>query len=64
MKTIKVMSIIGIIWFSIMFLGMVGSDYDDAGGFGAFAILYAIPYSIVCLVQANRMKKMIIDKSA
>lgn len=55
----KTLSIIGIIWFSILFLGMSEfADYepDAAMGCGFLAIIYAIPYSIVGLVKSIKSK--------
>lgn len=53
----RVMSIIGIILFSLALLGMleqVDSDWEAAAGFGFLGLLYAIPYSIVGLIEANK----------
>lgn len=51
------MSIIGICWFSLMFICMAvlqDSDPDAAIGAGVLAILYALPFSIVGLVKSNK----------
>lgn len=52
----KVMSIIGIAWFSLSFLCLVAfnknGDAVAAVGWGILGMLYAIPYSIVGLVQS------------
>ena len=51
------MSIIGICWFSLMFICMAAyadSDPDAAIGAGMFAVLYALPLSIVGLVKSNK----------
>jgi len=55
----RVMSIIGIIWFSITLLGMMDQadvDWEAAAGLGFLGLLYAIPYSIVGLIDANKNK--------
>lgn len=51
------MSIIGICWFSLMFITMAAwqdSDPDAAIGAGYLAILYALPLSIVGLVKSSK----------
>ncbi len=57
----KVMSIIGIVWFSLSFICMIAfinSNIEAAAGWGVLGILYAIPYSIVGLViSINASKK-------
>jgi len=53
----KVMAIIGIVWFSISILCLVSfnnSLNDEAVGWGFLALLYALPFSIVVLVQTNK----------
>jgi uncharacterized membrane protein len=61
MKTIKVMSIIGIVVGSLSFLCLLAFDnpyeYDAAIGWGIIAVLYFIPFSIVGLTHANRNNK-------
>ena len=75
MNTIKVMSIIGIVIFSICFLATVGflpeatidsgysaTDIENAEavmGLGILVSMYGIAYSITCLVQSNKVKKEI-----
>lgn len=57
MKTLKVMSIIGIVYFPfclLISLGFSRSDPFAAAGWGLLSTLYAIPFSIVVLVQANK----------
>jgi len=58
MKTIKVMSIIGIVIGALSFLCLVAYndpyDYDVAIGWGLIAVFYFIPFSIVGLVHANK----------
>ncbi len=54
------MSIIGIIWFSLTFLCIVGlqdSDTEGAIGWGFLGVLYALPFSIVCLVKSINSEK-------
>lgn len=53
----KIMSIIGIIWFSLSFLFILvflNEDMEAAAGWGLLGMLYAIPYSIVGLVKSNK----------
>jgi hypothetical protein len=58
MKASKVMSIIALVWFSLVFLGLCAdesdSDYETAVGLGIFAILYGIAFAIVVLVQSSK----------
>ncbi len=57
MKTLKVMSIIGIVLSSISFLAiLILLDYDSeaAAGWGIILFLYALPLSIVALVTSNK----------
>jgi hypothetical protein len=59
MKIIRTMSIIGIVCFSVSFLFiilLIDSDPEAAVGWGLIALLYGIPYSIVCLVQSRPQK--------
>jgi len=56
----KVMSIIGIVWFSLSFFCAIGLNNgmnDEAVGWGILGMLYAIPYSIVGLIQSNKKKQ-------
>tara|TARA_B100001057_G_C22359258_1_gene760187 strand:- start:183 stop:404 length:222 start_codon:yes stop_codon:yes gene_type:complete len=71
MTTVKVMSIIGIILFSIGFMSIIGlspvNEYDltntevdnmlAAMGLSIMLTIYGIAYSITCLVQSNKHKK-------
>lgn len=71
MTTVKVMSIIGIILFSIGFISIIGlspvNEYDltntevdnmlAAMGLSIMLTIYGIAYSITCLVQSNKYKK-------
>jgi len=54
----KVMSIIGIawncLWLTAMFILIDDLDFDTALGFGVLILLYAIPYSIIGLIQSIR----------
>jgi hypothetical protein len=67
MKTLKIMSIIGIVYLSLCFVFIVilTSQNSDSGaaGWGILALLYAIPYSIVGLVQASKLSKDVRDVS-
>ena len=56
----KVMSIIGIIWFSISLIFLFAFMQDDTQasiGWGMLGLLYAIPYSITGLVIALKNQK-------
>ena len=71
MTTVKVMSIIGIVLFSIGFIAVIGlspaNEYDltvtevenmmAAMGMSIILIIYGIAYSITCLVQSNKYNK-------
>jgi hypothetical protein len=52
----RIMSIIGIVWFSlslICVLAFYNSDLGASAGWGMLGLLYAIPYSIVGLVKTK-----------
>jgi len=54
----KTMSIIGIVWFSISLLCILAfyeTDLDASTGWGMLGMLYAIPYSIVSLINSNKI---------
>lgn len=56
----KIMSIIGIVWFSlslICILAFLESDIEASAGWGMLGMLYAIPLAIVGLVKSNKPKK-------
>ncbi|MCL2510510.1 MAG: hypothetical protein FWF09_00500 [Bacteroidales bacterium] len=60
--TLKVMSIIGVSWFGLLLLMLLSSindvnDIDEMLGLGLFVLLYAVPYSIVGLVQSIQATK-------
>ena len=60
MKTLKVMSIIGIIWFTLSFLFLFAffeSDLEASAGWGMLGLLYAIPFSITTLVVSLKLEK-------
>lgn len=53
----KIMSIIGIVWFSLSLLCILAfyeSDLEAAAGWGLLGMLYAIPLSIVGLINSNK----------
>ncbi|CAM3653922.1 SHOCT domain-containing protein [Rheinheimera salexigens] len=55
-----VMSIIGIVWFSlslIFILAFMDTDVDAAMGWGMLGMLYAIPYAIVGIVTTKKKSK-------
>ncbi|RFS15055.1 SHOCT domain-containing protein [Emticicia sp. C21] len=69
MKTLKVMSIIGIVWMGLCFIviSTVQNDsYYDASkanidtlaGWGYFGLLYLLAFSIVALIHANKQSKL------
>lgn len=56
MSVVKTMSIIGIVFFSlclILVMGFAESDIEAAMGWGMFAALYGIGYSITTLVKVK-----------
>ena len=71
MTTVKVMSIIAIVLFSIGFISIIAlspvNEYDltatelenmmAALGLSIMLTIYGIAYSITCLVQSNKYKK-------
>jgi hypothetical protein len=53
----KVMSIIGIVWFSlslICIIGFIESNLEASAGWGVLGMLFALPYAIVGLVNSNK----------
>jgi uncharacterized integral membrane protein len=62
MKSLKVMSIIGIAFFSLCLISLlllvVSNDNIKAAGWGFFALLYAIPLSIVGLIASSNGSKV------
>jgi len=60
MKTLKIMGIIGLVWAGLCFLGLAANDnpftYEAGIGWGVWAVIYSIAYSIVGIVQSNRNK--------
>ncbi|MDR3597527.1 type II CAAX endopeptidase family protein [Clostridium sp.] len=66
MKALKIMSIIGIVYFSFCLLTDIGFSRSNpyaAAGWGLLSILYAIPFSIVVLVQANKKTAKVSSES-
>ena len=59
MKTIKVMSIIGVVFLGIslffLFAAITMDIYEGAAGFGIIAILFSLPYTITCLVISSKV---------
>jgi hypothetical protein len=59
MKTIKVMSIISIIFLGVslffLFVAIGVESYIGAAGWGLIAILFALPYTIACLVISSKV---------
>ncbi|MBE7680737.1 SHOCT domain-containing protein [Paenibacillus sp. P13VS] len=56
----KALSIIGIVLFTLMFFAIFSlgpEDPDNAAFLALLTMLYAIPFSIVVLVRANKLKK-------
>ena len=64
MKTLKVMSIIGIVFLSLslIFIIALAEPNSPAAGWGIISSLYSIPFCIVALVQSN--KKTISNEGA
>ncbi|WP_110642212.1 hypothetical protein [Salinicola sp. CPA57] len=60
MKTVKVMSIIGMVFFPLcllIVLACLESDLEAAAGWGMFATFYGIGFAITAFVQANKRVK-------
>jgi hypothetical protein len=60
----KIMSVIGICWFSLSFIcivGLIQSNMEAAAGWGIIASLYAIPYSIVGLVVSSKKSENLLN---
>jgi hypothetical protein len=60
----KVMSIIGIVWFSLSLLfivSLIESDPNAAAGWGILGLLYAIAFAIVALVKSLSKAKPIVN---
>ena len=59
----KAMSIIGVILFSLLLVGMIvasgDNDQELASMLGVYAILYGIPLSIVGIVKSTRKKQKV-----
>lgn len=60
MKTLKIMSIVGLVLAGLSWLCMSAFDnvldYEQGIGWGMIAMLYLIALSIVCLVQVKKNK--------
>jgi hypothetical protein len=63
----KVMSIIGLLWFSfclaICMITFIGDDIYATAKYGIAGILYAIPLAIVGFKTSNKKKKIEINLS-
>ncbi len=63
-SNMKTLSIIGIIWFSLLFIVILFSwadpypDYDILVSWGLLGLLYAIPFSIIMLVISLKKRKL------
>jgi hypothetical protein len=63
-STMKILSIIGIVWFSFLFVAILFSwddpytDYDTLVSWGLYGILYAIPFSIITLIISLKKSKL------
>ena len=60
MKTLKVMSIIGIMWFMLCFSNIVvlmHIDLKASVGWGVLAVLYGVIFSIVALIKSIKVNK-------
>lgn len=60
MKTLKIMSLIGMVLFPVSFL-LIGAsediDVEISLGWGALACMYGIAYSITTFIQARKHKE-------
>lgn len=57
MKSLKILSIVGLGWFGLCFICIVSfmnNDIDVAVGWGIWAVLYGIALAVVSLVKANK----------
>jgi|TARA_R110002073_G_scaffold89451_1_gene211877 hypothetical protein len=57
MSTVKTMSIIGMVFFPLCFFlagAFAESDLEAAAGFGVFAALYGLAFSITAFVKCNK----------
>jgi hypothetical protein len=58
MKTLKIMSIIGLGWYGLSYLCMIAwnnpIDYESAIGWGILGVMYAIALAIVTLVKVKK----------
>lgn len=65
MKTIKVLSIIGLAWLSIFFIFMLidnsEGNYGPAIGSAIWGLLYALAFTIVVLVQSIKKSHYDVD---
>jgi hypothetical protein len=60
MKASKVMSIIALVWFCLLFIGVANSSYYSCAEvitWSVLAILYGIAFAIVVLVQSCKQGK-------
>jgi uncharacterized membrane protein len=59
MKTLRVLSIIGIVWYVVWFIVFSDNSIDQDTGLGCatFAFGYAIAHAIVAIVQGAKYKK-------
>lgn len=61
MKAIKVLSIIGMVFFPLCLIIMVAvieTDVEAALGWGMFSVFYGLGLSITAFVQANKQSKL------
>ena len=60
MKTVKVLSVIGIIWFTLAWLIIANNqnvDYETVFDWGIISACYGLALSIVALVHSKRQLK-------
>ena len=61
MKTLKVMSIIGLVFATLCLFCIVAFnnpyDFEASVGWGVYLFLWTVAFSIVVLVQAGKNKK-------
>lgn len=64
MKTVKVMSIIGMVFFPlclVLLFACMEIDVEAAAGWGMFSTFYGIGFAITAFVQANKRLKEAAD---
>lgn len=67
MKAIKVLSIIGMVFFPLcllIMLAFIDVDVEAALGWGMFSVFYGLAFAITAFVQANKQLKLPLNQQA